>query len=160
MKHPGLKKIETTINIQGLLKRRILLASCRSGKTCSDIVTTALKLVMKEARHQVKIGLRVKYQERRDSSEWETLHVQWQPADYEYFTDLRKFRKMSVSNIVSYAIKKYLNHIVDQFSTDNYPDVFTGYVCIKEIIDSIPSWRLIWGRPPSITTIPHPHVVL
>jgi hypothetical protein len=160
MKHSVSRKIETTINIRGSLKRRIIMASHRSGKTCSDIVAIALKRVMKEVEHEMKIGTRVKYQKRRDPSEWETLHVLWLPEDYEYFTDLRKFRKMSVSYVVSYSIKKYLKQIVDQNSTDNYPDIFTGYICIKEIIDKIPSWRLIWGRPPSIIRIPHPHLIL
>ncbi len=160
MKQSTSKKIETTINIRGSLKRRVIMASCRSGKSCSDIVAAALKRVMNEVNHEVMIGTRVKYQERRDPSEWETLHVLWLPEDYEYFTDLRKFRKMSVSYVVSYAIKKYLKHIIDQISTDNYLNIFSGYICIKEIIDTIPSWRLIWGRPPSITNIPHPHLIL
>ncbi|HOD13612.1 MAG TPA: hypothetical protein PK307_16435 [Spirochaetota bacterium] len=160
MKQSISKKIETTINIRGSLKRRIVTASYRSGVTCSDIIAAALKRVMKEDEHEMKIGTRVKYQKRRDPSEWETLHVLWLPEDYEYFTDLRKFRKMSVSYVVSYSIKKYLNQILDQNSTDNYLSIFTGYIFIKEIIDKIPSWRLIWGRPPSITRIPHPHLIL
>lgn len=160
MKHSKHKKTGTTVNIRGSLKRRVIMASHRSGHTCSEIVTAALKQVMKEVENNVKIGTTVKYQARRDPSEWETLHVQWLPEDYEYFTDLRKFRKMSVSYLVSYAIEKYLKQIMNLISTDNYPQTFSGYICIKEIIDNIPSWRLIWGRPPSIIKTLHPLLIL
>ena len=66
----------------------------------------------------------------------------------EYFQDLRKLLKMSVSLLLALAVKKFLDDPTVTIDTDNY--LFKSYLIVKEIVDSITCWRLYWGYPPGI----------
>jgi len=148
-------KIETTINLRTEIKKRILLASARSGISCSDIVMAAMRFMVQEIDRGARLGTRVKYQPRCDDGEWKNLHVQLGPEDYEFFLDMKKFMKMSVSYIISRAIKKHLNEILKTNITDNNP--LSGYSVIFEKFNEIRSWRILWGKATDIrkTTL-HP----
>lgn len=50
---------------------------------------------------------------------------------------------MSVSLILAYAVERYLAEILKTNISDNYQ--FRNYTVIREDIDNIISWRLIWG---------------
>jgi hypothetical protein len=66
----------------------------------------------------------------------------------EYFLDLRKLMKMSVSLILAYAVEKFLDTIMSRNNTDN--NRYRNYLIIREIIDNITRWTFIWGFPPNI----------
>ena len=85
------------------------------------------------------INLFVKFVNRPDADE------------YEYFLDLRKLLKKSISAIVAYAVKKYFKGIIKSNITDNYP--FKNYVIIKETINNVITWRLFWGYPEKMEKI-------
>lgn len=53
----------------------------------------------------------VKYQEKDSNTKWTRFHLTLTPGEYETFTDLRKFCKLSVSNIVAISAKKYLKQL-------------------------------------------------
>jgi hypothetical protein len=46
-------------------------------------------------------------------------------------------------------VQKYLKKPLKKRIADNYP-FFMNYMLVKEIIDNIISWRIIWGFPPDI----------
>ena len=60
----------------------------------------------------------------------------------EYFLDLRKLLKLSVSLILVYAVEKFLDKLLKKNSTDN--NRFRNYVFIKDVIDDIICWKFIW----------------
>lgn len=98
-----------------------------------------------------RFGTLVQYQQRSSPKYWHIFHLRVRVDDYEYLLDLRKLLKMSVSMILSYAVKKYLNRIINGGNTDNYQ--YNNYVIIKDMIDNIIYWKLIWGYPPNIAKI-------
>ena len=95
-----------------------------------------------------RIGKMVQYQQSRNTSEWHTFHFQVRVDEYEYFLDLRKLLKMSVSLILAYAVEKYLDKLMRKFITDNYR--YQNYIIIKEVLNDIICWKFIWGFPPDI----------
>src|SRR4030043_2099750 len=140
--------IETTLNIQAMILTKINQAAQLSGTTRTFVIVTLMKKVMNETQNQVLCGARVRYQDRRKPDDWHTFHVQLKPDEYEYILDLRKLMKMSVSYILAYAVEKFIDELILKKDTDNY--LYTNYVIVKDIIDDIICWKLIWGYPKNI----------
>ncbi|OHD63030.1 MAG: hypothetical protein A2176_09420 [Spirochaetes bacterium RBG_13_51_14] len=69
------------------------------------------------------------------------------PDEYEFFLDLRKVFKQSVSRLVAYAIDKYLDEITQKIrkGSDNYR--FKNYAISRIIIEGVICWVLYWGVP-------------
>ncbi len=97
------------------------------------------------------IGRLVQYQERRNQVEWQTVHVYFREDDYEYFLDLKKLLKMSVSLILAFAVEKYLDKLIRGAITDN--NRYRNYLIIKEVIDNLICWRFIWGFPANLEKV-------
>ncbi len=89
----------------------------------------------------------IKYQDRCRSQKSHTFHVYLHDDDYEYWLDLKKLLKMSVSLILAFAVNKYLAKGARINRTDNYR--FTNYTVAKEIIENKIIWKFIWGIPPN-----------
>lgn len=140
--------METTVNISTNNLGKITRTAQSLGMSRSAMVIILIKMVMDDIPEPGRFGTLVKYQERKNQSDWSTVHLQVREDEYEYLLDLRKFLKMSVSLIIAYAIKKFLGKIHDKDITDN--NRYKNYVLIKEIVDNIICWRLFWGYPPSI----------
>lgn len=139
--------METTLNIDAVVLSKIKSAAEDSGISCSSMISLLLQRVMNERDKPIVIGRLVRYQERRKKRDWHTFHIQLRDDEYEYFLDLRKLRKMSVSLILAYAVKKYLNKNINA-ETDNNRYQFRNYIISREEISGIPCWILIWGYPP------------
>ncbi len=140
--------METTLNIHVDIYKRIVDDAARKGLSCSELIVYLLKKVMDDMPNPSSLGKMVQYQKRSTSNEWHTLHVSLREDDYEYFLDLRKLMKMSVSMILACAVKKYLQRLLNEKITDNYQ--FKNYILAKMVIDNIVCWKLIWGYPPDI----------
>ncbi|MBN1495414.1 MAG: hypothetical protein JXA07_01505 [Spirochaetes bacterium] len=143
--------METTLNIHVRILEKISLAARSRGISRSEMIILLIKKAMDDIPDPARIGRMVRYQKRNMPTEWRTFHVRLRMDDYEFFLDLRKLLKMSVSLILAYAVKKFLDKLVTANTTDNYQ--YRNYVVIKEYIDSIVSWRFIWGYPPKIGRI-------
>ena len=92
-----------------------------------------MQKLMSDSQKMLKSCSRVKYQERDVKENWHRLHVLMNEYEYEYYFDMRKFFKMSVSFILAYAVVKYLNEIINELlnrsiSTDKY--YFRNYIFI------------------------------
>ena len=94
------------------------------------------------------LGKPVSYQKRARREDWHRFHVRFREDDYEYCLDLRKLLKMSVSNILHYAVKKYLKKSLKKLRSDNYR--FVNYVILKEIVQDVICWTFMWGYPPTM----------
>lgn len=95
---------------------------------------------------------RVRYQKRDETGNWRHLHLTLRPDEYEFFLDLRKVFKFSVSSLVAYAVEKYLEEIVKKLSkgSDNYR--YKNYMFQRFIVDGVICWIFSWGIPRTIIT--------
>jgi hypothetical protein len=140
--------METTININADVLKKITLAARSHGMSRSRLVASLIKRVMEDMPDPQCIGRMVQYQKRNTPESWRTFHLLLKFDEYEYFLDLRKILKMSVSLILAYAVKLYLGQIIKKKITDNYQS-FQNYIIAKEVSDTIICWKLIWGYPPN-----------
>jgi hypothetical protein len=136
--------METTLNIHLDILRIISRAAKNRGISRSEMMIMLFKRVMEDVAGPARYGSLIIYQERSGKECWHTFHIKLREDDYEYLLDLRKLLKMSVSNILAYAVKKYLKRI----NTDN--NRYKDYVVIKNIRNGLIFWTLIWGYPPDI----------
>ena len=142
--------METTMNIRLDILEKIKEAAIAKGISCSRMIRILMQKVMGEDIQYVRMGRLVQYQKRRRKEDWRKFHVTWREDEYEYYTDLRKMLKRSVSLILAYAVKRYLEEIINDKSTDNYRAQYRNYVVVRENIGNIICWKLFWGYPPNI----------
>ena len=140
--------METTINIQVDILEKITLAARSQGISRSRLIACLIKRVMEDMPDPQCIGRMVHYQKRSRPETWRTFHLTLQFDEYEYFLDLRKLLKMSVSLILAYAVKQYLHKSIKKQTADNYHS-FQNYIIAREVSDTIICWKLIWGFPPN-----------
>jgi hypothetical protein len=149
--------METTLNIRIELLEKITSTAQERNISRSELIIDLLQKVMADESSRVRMGKLVKYQEKRKAKEWHRFHVCFREDDYEYFLDLRKLMKMSLSFILAYAVKKYLDELAQVKKTDNYR--YTNYLIIKDWIGSVVCWRLVWGYPPEIAKYLEPETI-
>jgi hypothetical protein len=140
--------METTLNIRTDILEKIAIAAQSMNISYSAMIVILIKKTMDQISDPARLGRMVQYQERSNSDDWHTFHVQLRVDDYEYFLDLRKLLKMSVSLILAYAVKKFLSKLTEKDITDNNRHI--NYTVIKEVIDNIICWKFLWGYPPNI----------
>lgn len=141
-------QMETTLNMHVDILRKISLASHIRGISRSEIILNLIKMIMDDTSHPDCLGRMVQYQKRSRPEDWHVFHVKIKDDEYEYLQDLKKLLKMSVSLIVAFAVKKYLNKLLKSNATDNYR--YSNYIIAREIIDDIVCWKFMWGFPPNI----------
>ncbi|HOT43963.1 MAG TPA: hypothetical protein PLM53_05875 [Spirochaetota bacterium] len=135
--------MKTTLNVRVDILLKISQAAQRKGLSRSDMIVLLIKKVMNDAPDTTHLGKMVQYQKKRKPYEWRTFHVRFRMDDYEYFLDLRKLFKMSVSLLLAYAVENYLDEVLTRNFSDNYQ--FRNYTVIREVVDNIIFWKLIWG---------------
>ncbi len=140
--------MKTTLNIRIDILRQISQAAKAQSISCSAMIVILLKKAMKDIGSPDCMGRLVQYQAQCRPEERHTFHITWKEYDYEYFQDMRKLRKMSVSLLLAHSVKKFLGKMNRIKKSDNY--LFINYTIIKEVIDNIICWRFIWGYTPAI----------
>lgn len=138
--------IETTMYVHKSILNMLDERAETDGRTRIFIIKLLMQRVMQDNQQMIKINSRIKYQGRDEKDNWQRIHVVLNEYEYEYYLDLRKFFKMSVSFILAYAAIKYLDELLDWGNnTDNY--LYRNYIFIKESIDGIVCWKTYWGIP-------------
>ena len=145
-------RVETTVNLAAGTRAALERASGLTGRAKSRLVADAMKRLMKGYGELVRDGRSVRYQERGSGREWRRLHVTIEFRDYEFFIDMRKFCRRSVSFLVSCAVDKHLDEIVEMLigyvyneEADNYP--FLHYIIIHSTVPGAVCWTIYWGIP-------------
>ncbi len=141
--------MDTTLNIHADILVKIAETALSKGVNRREMIILLLHKIMEETRYSVRIGRLVQYQKRRPRREWRRVHARFEADEYEYFLDLRKLMKMSLSHILAVAVEKFIDAISKDKGADN--NRYINYLIINEEIDSVSCWRLFWGNPPSIT---------
>jgi hypothetical protein len=140
--------MKTTLNIHVDVMEKITLAAELQGICLNEMIVILIKMAMDGMQNRARIGRLVQYQQRDSPDKWYPLHVRWKVDEYEFFQDMRKLVKMSLSLILAYAVKKFLIKIMKKKNSDN--NRFQNYILAKEEIDGIIMWKLIWGFPPNL----------
>jgi hypothetical protein len=141
--------IKTTIYMHNEILRKINEIVQNNKKARGNLITLLLKRAMQDNKRLMKRHGSIKYQESDKPKQWKTIHVKFNEDDYEYFIDMRKLYKMSVSLILAYAVRNYFfemaNKLKRKLLSGNYfPN---GYFFNRELVDGIVCWRLYWGFP-------------
>ncbi|MCP4130433.1 MAG: hypothetical protein GY754_05580 [bacterium] len=143
--------IKTTINFRIPVLEKINAAAESLGISRSKIIVRLLKMVMNEKNFTVEMCRAVQYQyPDPDPDNWHKFHISLNENDYEFFIDLRKLLKKSVSHLVAYAVEEYLDTVLgltpeDPERTDSYR--FKHYVISPSEVHGVISWQLFWGLP-------------
>lgn len=148
--------IETTININKRVIEILNEKAKETGKSKTSIIKSLMQKIMSDNQKMLKSFSSVKYQAKDKKENWHKLHITLNEYEYEYYFDMRKFFKMSVSFILAFAVSVYLNEVVENLLTkernaDNY--LFRNYIFIKETIDETICWRIYWGIPQKLPEI-------
>lgn len=142
--------VDTTIYVHETTLQLVDVAIARTGKKRNHIIIALLERAMADSTMRIKTGCAVRYQERDCSARWRTVHVRLKGEEAEYFTDMRKFFKRSVSLLLAEAARAYLAELVEnahEGKMDNYP--FSGYSLSREVKDGLVLWHICWGSPPN-----------
>ena len=142
--------IETTMHVHTSILEILTYGEEMTGRPIKVIIKLLMQRIMDDNHKLLKAYRRVKYQERDKEKNWRRVHIVLNEYEYEYYLDMRKFYKMSVSFILAYAVMKYLNELVNELldrnkNTDNY--LYSNYIFIKETVDGIICWKTYWGIP-------------
>ena len=140
--------IETTININSMTLRRVLRASGRSGNSRRTIISRLLAKLSIDKKMPPRPWSRIRYQKRDEANKWEESHLYLTPVEYEMFLDMKKIYKMSGSYLVSYAINKYIDELLEEEIkiADNYRLI--NYGLSRYVVKNIVCWTQYWGIPP------------
>ncbi len=143
--------METTLNIRKDIMRKVAKAAKSYGISCSEMIVLLINRSTREISNPGFPGRRVRYQARRKPADWCESHVKLRDDEYEYWQDLRKLMKMSVSLILANAVRKFLSKPFKIYRADNC--LCKNYIIAKEIIDNITIWKFIWGFPPNLEKV-------
>jgi len=136
--------IKTTMNIDKNVYSEISNAAKQLGKTKSEIIILLLKKLMNENPPE-KFQISVKYQKPGGEDCWQKFHIGLREDDYDFFTDMRKFFKKTVSYLVAIAVKKYMKLLLDGKFIDS--KLYNNYIILKDEVDGSILWRIFWGFP-------------
>jgi hypothetical protein len=141
---------ETTINIGTDIASRLKAAAADRGVSRREMISALLNYSSRRMRGESVSRVCVRYQERRPSGEWHRLHVVLRRDEYDFFVDLRKVFRMSVSLFIAMAIELYLDEMIAGMvgCTDNYR--YRNYAMIKVPVGDITCWLLCWGIHPEL----------
>ena len=142
--------IETTLHVHKSILEMLNEKTEIAGRTITFIIKLLMKKIMNNNQKMLKSYSRIKYQERDVKENWHRLHIILSEDEYEYYQDIRKFYKMSISFILAYAVRRYLTEIVNKLlDRNNFTDkyYFRDYVFVKKTIDDVICWQIYWGIP-------------
>ena len=144
--------IETTMHVNTAILEMLQIRAEMTGRTITSIVRLLMQRVMDDNQKMLGTSSRIRYQKRDEKENWQRLHIVLNEYEYEYYLDMRKFYKMSVSYILAYAVLRYLEELLEgNSSTDNY--CYKNYILIRKTIDETVTWQIYWGIPPQLTDL-------
>ena len=144
--------MRTTININKDLRSRLIDTADMLHISSNELIAKLVHSVISINNFEMNTSRGVRYQNRDPEKNWETHHVTMDQHLYDASLDFRKFFKVSVSLLISFAIlnfldvlvKKLLNANKNDHKVDNYP---LNYIAISKMFDDIQGFIVIWGIP-------------
>jgi hypothetical protein len=140
--------IATSINMQNRIFDVISCAAVKRSTSKREIIVRLLMMVMRDVEKFRKDFIAVRYQPDDSLGRWYCFSIKFKPDESEFFSDLRKLCKCSVSLLVALAVEKYLDELMSSMvkKVINYPR-FSGYRIICKIDSGTVTWKICWGTP-------------
>ena len=134
-------KLHTSINIQVSLLAKLDNEAEKRGLSNQDLAVLILHSYAKKALKNLKIGETVKYQEKGEK--YKRIYLRLALNEYEFFLDIRKLAKCSVSKLLAIALDDFF---LENVARKLIPDKVELYgVQLLEDGSGIYEWHLIWG---------------
>jgi hypothetical protein len=123
-------------------------AAVRMRISRREIIVRLLMRVMCEVDAYRRDHCNVAYQGDNTDKKWHCFPIKFNNDEREFFTDLRKICKCSVSLLVAIAVEKYLVDMISETIKGVYKNVrFNCHEIKKEIQCGLVCWQIHWGHP-------------
>lgn len=146
---------ETTINIDIEVYSKLSQAAAKHHVSRSRLIAVLIEqFVVKEKIPHISRGT-VQYQQSRNKEQWRKLHVVLPIHVHDYFDDVRKLWKMSLSYLVAMVVEKYL-FLLDENIIKTLADKYWhgGHTIIHFIDNGLQYMLCCWGVPEHPPEIP------
>jgi len=139
--------IKSSVNIN-IGKLSLLENFSKANKlSVNEVVSLLLRKILEDGKYSAKKFRAVKYQEIDPDKNWDTLTVYFEDVDYEFFTDLRKFFKESVSLLLSKAIDLFLDTILSEVKESLLNYANSDWDIRRDDIEMGSIWTILWIKP-------------
>ena len=139
----------TTLNLKQSVFRELKDLAETKNISVSAAIVLLMKLLSKEVEHRKMPERLVEYQKLTEGEAWCTCHVYLSFPEYQHFTDMRNFLKMSVSFLVAEALRKY-GHLLLDFSPAELEDdknLFPHHSLVKKTVSGQLFFVICWEKP-------------
>jgi len=145
-------KIRTTMNLCHDDVLALEGAAITAGVTRTALVSALLRRMAELEKRRGRAWERVRYQERDETANWRKVHISPRGDEYEFFIDMRKVKKLSVSHLVSLAIRELMDEVLKMIvgKADRYR--YRNYAIVGIIVENVICWLMCWGVPPRLPT--------
>ncbi len=123
-----------------------------------ELLVLAMRMMLKDCELYHREDGRIEYQKRVDKETGEkiTKHrvkMKVNVREYDYYQDMRRIFRRSISHAMAIAVRTYLativeaivNKVADVVLADTYP--FENYAISIDCISYAPTFRIWWGLP-------------
>ncbi len=140
--------ISTTYNLHCDVFNKITDLANRLNISRSKMIRRLLNQLMLNQNLRFNGFKSVNYQSDDDENNWHCFHIRLREDEYEFFNDLRKISKCSVSLLIAISLDQFFTtlHSENNLFVDNYTQC-RHYVIIRDQVDGILCWYLYWGFP-------------
>ena len=145
--------IDTTVNMNSETRVRLAAAMEITGAGREELISALLRYVGRCTRVPGDVCRRVRYQERKPGREWRKVHLRLKYDEYEFFSDVRKLFKWSVSYAIAWALSVYFNEIVALIKGKPDKYRYRNYLIKSFSLEGINCFIICWGIPRTIGTI-------
>jgi hypothetical protein len=140
--------IATTINIHISTMTALSRAAIKLNVTRREIIVRLLMRVMRDCDDYRREFSTVRYQSDDRERRWHCFSIKFKNDENEFFTDLRKLCKCSISLLVAIAVKRYLKQMIVEIEKGVHKYApFRYYLLQQVVVNGIICWQLYWGNP-------------
>lgn len=145
--------IATTYVVVDSVRESLAEAVTHTGVKANALAASAMEMLLQSYHEETKGGGGIAYQERTPRGSKKRVHFSLGEMEYEFFNDMRKFFRKSISFLIAIAVRKYLPIIVERIlnkvvalKKNNYP--LYKYAIRRKCIENNVFWLIYWGLPP------------
>jgi len=144
--------IKSSVYINTAKMQKLEEFSADKGLDFDDVVALLLRKILSAGNLYAKKFVAVKYQAADPDKNWKTATVYFEDVDYEFFTDMRKFFKESVSLLLSQAIDLFLDTILSEVKEILLNYANSDWDIRRDDVEMGVIWTIFWKNPGKNTT--------
>ena len=138
----------TTLNLKLSTYKELKALAEAKEISINRTIVALMKLMSKEVKYRPMPERLVEYQKLTEGEEWKTCHVYLSFQEYQHFTDMRNFLKISVSFLVAEALRKYGSQLLNSSSPELWDDknLFPHHSLVKKTVSGQQIFITCWGK--------------